>query len=65
LTTACQRMLAILIQRSNHLQQVFLFIFSRKTFSTEGFPSVIVPVLSVIRTLTLFMFSKVCIFINT
>jgi hypothetical protein len=27
-----QRMLAILIQRSNHLQQVFLFIFSRKDF---------------------------------
>jgi hypothetical protein len=42
------------------LQQVFLFIFSRKYFSTEGFPS-IVPVLSVIRTFTLFMFSKASI----
>jgi hypothetical protein len=59
-------MLAVLIQRSNHLQQVFLFIFSRKYFSTEGFPSVIVPVLSVIRTLTCSCFLRLQhFFINT
>jgi hypothetical protein len=42
------------------LQQVFLY-FQSKYFS-EGFPSVIVPVLSVIRTFTLFMFSKASAF---
>jgi hypothetical protein len=47
------------------VRRFILFIFSRKDFSTEGFPSVIVPVLS-IRTLTLFMFSKAsAFFINT
>jgi hypothetical protein len=32
------------------------------TFSTEGFPSVMVPVLSVIRTFTLFIFSSASAF---
>ncbi|MNG13195.1 hypothetical protein D3C84_968570 [compost metagenome] len=44
------------------LSKLFSSLFEENIFSTEGFPSVIVPVLSVINTLTLFMFSKASAF---
>jgi hypothetical protein len=56
-------MFAILIQRSNHLQQIFLFIFSQYFFLNTLHCNCF-PVLSVIRTFTLFIFFKASAFLS-
>jgi hypothetical protein len=61
LTTACAKGCYTDSTKQSFATSLPLY-FQSKDFSTEGFPSVIVPVLSVIRTLTLFMFLRLQFF---